>query len=79
MDLHELPFVKISKLKRELAEITVGDGIDINMEMVKQIHNLLLSTFTDSFSLLINKTNSNTNSIKFLLTQRDLKGLEARL
>ncbi len=67
MELIELSFVKISILRSDLAEIMVDEGIDINMDMVEEIHNALLSTFTDSFSLLINKTNSYSTQLDALI------------
>lgn len=63
----ELSFVKINILQSDLAEIIVNDEVDINIKMVEEIHNYLLSTFTHSFSLLINKTNSYSTQLDALI------------
>lgn len=55
---HQFSFGKVRVLRHDLAEITVNEGADINIKMVDELHELLLSLFTNSFSLLINKVNS---------------------
>ncbi|NRA84382.1 MAG: STAS/SEC14 domain-containing protein [Gammaproteobacteria bacterium] len=67
-ELHQFSFGQVRIFSQVLAEITVNEGAEINTEMVEELHTLLLSLFTNSFSLLINKTN--TYSTKFdALTQ----------
>ena len=58
MELHHLSFGKIDVLRRNIAEVIVDEGVNIDIEMEDEIHNCWLSIFTSSFSLLINKTNS---------------------
>ena len=67
MKSRKLSFVKIDTLRSDLAEITVDDGIEINLAMVDEIHRYLLSVFDGSFSLLINKTNSYSTQIDALI------------
>jgi len=45
----------------------VDDGIDIDIKMVDEIHHYLLSVFPDSFSLLINKSNSYSTQLDALI------------
>ncbi|UCB54391.1 MAG: hypothetical protein JSW45_10645 [Thiotrichales bacterium] len=58
MDLFELPFAKIIILRDDLAEVMINDGVQMNMAMVEQYHDFLLSHLQAPFSLLINKVNS---------------------
>jgi len=60
MDLHELPFAKIIILDDNIAEVMVNDGVIMDVEMVDQYHDFLLSHLHPPFSLLINKVNSYT-------------------
>ena len=62
MELHELSFCKIIILREDIAEIIVNDDIEIDMEMVGQYHEFLLSHLTSPFSVLINRINSYTHS-----------------
>jgi len=67
MELHKLSFGKIGVLGSNIAEVIVDEGVNIDMEMVDEIHNCLLSIFTNSFSLLINKTNSYSTQLDALI------------
>ncbi len=67
MELQALSFVKISIVQANIAEIMVDEGVDINIEMVDEIHDNFLSTFANSFSLLINKTNSYSTQLDALI------------
>ena len=60
MELHELPFAKIIILEDNLAEVVIDEGVIMNVEMVDQYHDFLLSHLRVPFSLLINKVNSYT-------------------
>ncbi|MFV1985405.1 MAG: hypothetical protein ACC657_17790, partial [Thiohalomonadales bacterium] len=60
MDLHELPFAKIIILDDNIAEVMVNEGVTMDVEMVEQYHEFLLSHLRAPFSLLINKVNSYT-------------------
>ncbi|OOZ38079.1 hypothetical protein BOW53_16595 [Solemya pervernicosa gill symbiont] len=60
MDLYELPFAKIIILQDDIAEVMINDGVEIDMDMVHQYHEFLLSHLKAPFSLLINKINSYT-------------------
>ncbi len=60
MDLHELPFAKIIILDDNIAEVMVNEGVTMDVEMVDQYHEFLLSHLRAPFLLLINKVNSYT-------------------
>jgi hypothetical protein len=60
MDLYELPFAKIIILRDNLAEVLINDEVEMNLEMVEQYHQFLLSHLQAPFSLLVNKVNAYT-------------------
>ena len=67
METHQISFAKVGILSHDLAEITVDSGADITLSMVNELHQLLLSLFSESFSLLINKTNSYSTQLDALI------------
>jgi len=67
MEVHQISFAKVCILSTNCAEITVNSGVDINLEMVDEIHHFLLSQFNYSFSLLINKTNAYSTQLDALI------------
>lgn len=75
MELYELSFCKIDVLQKDIAEVIVNEGIDIDMEMVDEIHHCFLSIFTHSFSLLINKKNSYSTQLDALIKFGTLKAI----
>ena len=58
MDLYELPFAKIIILRDDIAEVMINEGVQMNLDMVEQYHDFLLSHLQAPFSLLINKVNA---------------------
>jgi len=67
MELYKLSFAKVIVLESNLAEVIVDEGVNIDIEMVDEIHHCLLSIFTHSFLLLINKTNSYSTQLDALI------------
>lgn len=67
MEVHQISFATICVLRSDLAEITVDSGVDINLGMVDEIHQLLLSLFSHPFSLLINKSNAYSTQLDALI------------
>jgi len=57
METHQLSFAQIVILRSDIAEFIVNDGIEINIAMVNEYHEFLLSHLKKPFSLLINKLN----------------------
>lgn len=60
MDLYELPFAKIIILHDDIAEVMINEGVEMDVAMVQQYHDFLLSHLQTPFSLLINKINAYT-------------------
>ena len=58
MEIYELPFAKIIRLRDDIAEVIINEGIEINLDMVEQYHEFLLSHLHAPFSLLINNVNA---------------------
>jgi hypothetical protein len=67
MELHKLSFGKIGVLENNIAEVTVDKEVNIDILMVDEIHSRLLSIYSHSFSLLINKTNSYSTQLDALI------------
>ncbi len=76
MELQKLSFGKINIIQANIAEIMIDEGVDISIEMVDEIHNYLLSIFTNSFSLLINKTNSYSTQLDALIKFGTLSAID---
>ena len=60
MSKYRLSFGEIILLKSNLAEVIVDDGVEMDLEMVKEYHEFLLDKLKHPFSLLINKVNKYT-------------------
>ena len=60
MDLYDLPFAKIIILRDDIAEVMINEGVELDIDMVNQYHQFLLSHLQAPFSLLINKVNAYT-------------------
>jgi len=67
MDWHRLSFGKVIIIHSQVAEVIVDEGVDININMVDEIHNYLLSIFAGTFSLLINKSNAYSTQLDALM------------
>jgi len=50
-----LAFATINILREDIAEVIVDDGIEMDVNMVQQYHDFLLSHLKSPFALLINK------------------------
>jgi hypothetical protein len=57
MELYVLKFAKIIILRHDIAEVVIDENIVINLAMINEYHNFLISHLTAPFSLLINKIN----------------------
>lgn len=60
MQRHKLSFGSVFSHSKDIAEIVINEGIEINEEMVNEIHDHLLNNLTSPFYLLVNKINSYT-------------------
>ena len=57
-EIYTLSFAKIIVIQKDIAEVVVNEGVEINVVMVDEYHEFLLSHLKAPFSLLINKINS---------------------
>ncbi len=73
MEVHQLPFATINILQDDIAEVIVDEGVEMDLDMVQQYHDFLLSHLEAPFSLLINKVNSYTYDFQ---AQKELATLE---
>lgn len=60
MKTYKLSFGEITTLQDDIAEVIINDGVEIDLEMVEEYHELLLNKMKPPFSLLVNKVNSYT-------------------
>nr|WP_321231152.1 hypothetical protein [uncultured Psychroserpens sp.] len=58
MKVFILPFGKINIIHNNIAEVIINEGVVMDIDMVNQYHEFLLSNLESPFSLLINKENS---------------------
>ena len=77
MELHELPFGKIIILKKDIAEVIMNEGVEMNAEMVDQFHDFLLDNLSRPFSVLVNKINNYAYSFEAQQTLGTLEELKA--
>lgn len=78
MDLHELSFAKIIILRDDIAEVMINHGVTMDMAMVGQYHDFLLSHLRAPFSLLVNKVNPYTydfDAQEKLATLKEIKAM----
>jgi hypothetical protein len=76
MEINRISFADICVLRDDLAEVTVDNAVDIDIDMVAEIHNALLVLFNDSFSLLINKTNAYSTQLDALMKFGTLSAID---
>lgn len=62
MNFHELSFGNIILLREDIAEVVINHGVVMDMKIIEQYHEFLLSNLKAPFSLLINKLNAYTYS-----------------
>ena len=55
MTVHKLSFGEITLLKPDLAEVIIGSGVEMDLQMVNEYHEFLLTHLENPFNLLINK------------------------
>lgn len=77
MDLYELSFAKIIMLRRDIAEVMINEGVEMDLDMVDQYHEFLLSHLKAPFSLLINKVNAYTYNFDAQIRLATLKEIRA--
>ena len=60
MEQQRLSFTKIIKLDDNLIELIADEGVEIDIEMVKEFHDWCFKNLESSFGVLVNKKNSYT-------------------
>lgn len=78
MNLHVLPFARITILEEDLAEVVVNHGVEMDLDMVNEYHQFLIAHLNAPFSLLINKENSysyNFDAQEHLATLEEIKAM----
>lgn len=55
---YKLPFAEIIVLRDDIAEVLIHDGVEMDLRMVNQYHDFLLSHLQSPFSLLVNKVHA---------------------
>jgi len=60
MELYELSFVKLIKLKDDLVEVIVNDGIEYDLAMLAEYHNWIKQNTSHPCYILVNKINDYT-------------------
>lgn len=76
MELYRLSFGKVIVIAPNTAEVIVDEGVNIDLDMVTEIHHCFLTIFTCSFSLLINKSNSYSTQLDALIQFGTLSAID---
>ena len=74
---YELPFAKIKILQDNIAEVVINEGIEMDVKMVGQYHDFLLSHLRSPFFLQINKVNAYTYDFQAQIKLAALKEINA--
>ena len=77
MKSYKLSFGNISIVKKDLAEVVVDDGVEMNVAKVKEYHEFLEQKLKAPFSLLINKKNSYSYTFQAQKIIGNIKGVKA--
>lgn len=76
-DEHHLSFADVILHQPNLAEVIVYEGIEIDMPMVEEYHDFLLSNLQAPFALLVNNKNHYTYTFEAQLSITLLKEVKA--
>lgn len=76
MSVH-LDFAEITLLREDIAEVIINEGVEMDMNMVEQYHDYLLSHLRAPFSLLVNKLNAYTYNFEAQQKLATLKEINA--
>lgn len=60
MSQEALPFGHVQLLREDIAEVIIDEGVEMDLNMVKQYHQYLLDHLKAPFSVLVNKRNAYT-------------------
>lgn len=72
-----MDFAEITLLREDIAEVIINEGVEMDMNMVEQYHDYLLSHLRAPFSLLVNKLNAYTYNFEAQQKLATLKEINA--
>ncbi len=74
---HNLSFAKVIILNESVAEVIVGQGIEVSLEMSEEYNDFLAEKFPNNFAVLINKINDYDFSFEAKLNMASHENLKA--
>ena len=77
MESFKLPFAEIKVIHHNIAEVIIDEGIEMDLSIVKQYHDFLLTHLSAPFSLLINKINAYSYTFEAQVELATLKEINA--
>ncbi len=75
--LHELPFAKLVIIRDDIVEVMINEGVELNLDMVNQYHEFLLSHLKAPFSIIVNRIHSYTYDFEAQLSISSLPEIHA--
>jgi len=75
MEVHSISFGIIQLIQDDIGEVIVNEGVDIDINMVNEIHQKFLDVFEQPFSLLINKKNAYSTQLDALIKFGELSAI----
>jgi len=77
MEIHQLSFAQVIILHPDIAEVFINEGVEMNINMVKEYHNFLIAHLKSPFSLLINKIKSYSYDFEAQIYLANIKEINA--
>lgn len=74
---HNLSFAKINILNESVAEVIVGQNVEISLEMSEEYNDFLAEKFPNDFAILVNKINKYDFSFEAKLSMASHENLKA--
>ena len=74
---HNLSFAKINILNENVAEVIVGQNVEISLEMSEEYNDFLAEKFPNDFAILVNKINKYDFSFEAKLSMASHENLKA--
>ena len=77
MTLHDLSFGRIEIVREDIAELTIDEAVEVDLEHVKELHAFVLQHLKSPFGLMINRISSYAYSFEAQQKLADLEPLAA--
>ena len=74
---HNLSFAKINILNENVAEVIVGQNVEISLEMSEEYNDFFAEKFPNDFAILVNKINKYDFSFEAKLSMASHENLKA--